>query len=55
MSRSVVVVLSALALMVGACAEEEEELTPVSLQLEWVVQAEFAGYYAAVDQGFYVG
>jgi NitT/TauT family transport system substrate-binding protein len=29
------------------------ELTPVSLQLQWYAQAQFAGYYAAVDQGFY--
>jgi NitT/TauT family transport system substrate-binding protein len=28
-------------------------LTPVKLQLQWVTQAQFAGYYAAVDQGFY--
>jgi hypothetical protein len=37
-------------------AEGEEpsgELTPVSLQLQWFTQAQFAGYYAAVDQGFY--
>ncbi len=25
----------------------------VSLQLKWVAQAQFAGYYAALDQGFY--
>lgn len=29
------------------------ELTPVKLQLQWFAQAQFAGYYAAVDQGFY--
>ena len=29
------------------------ELTPVKLQLQWVTQAQFAGYYAAVDQGYY--
>ncbi len=29
------------------------ELTKVKLQLQWVSQAQFAGYYAAVDQGFY--
>lgn len=29
------------------------DLTPVSLQLQWVAQAQFAGYYAAVDQGYY--
>ncbi|GAB2591330.1 ABC transporter substrate-binding protein [Microlunatus antarcticus] len=28
-------------------------LTPVKLQLQWVAQAQFAGYYAAVDQKFY--
>jgi NitT/TauT family transport system substrate-binding protein len=28
-------------------------LTPVRLQLQWVTQAQFAGYFAAVDQGFY--
>ena len=25
----------------------------VKLQLQWVAQAQFAGYYAAVDQGYY--
>ena len=29
------------------------ELTEVKLQLQWVAQAQFAGYYAAVDQGYY--
>lgn len=29
------------------------ELTPVKLQLQWLTQAQFAGYYAAVDQGYY--
>ncbi len=28
-------------------------LTPVKLQLQWVAQSQFAGYFAAVDQGFY--
>lgn len=32
-----------------ACAE----MTPVKLQLQWVTQSQFAGYFAAVDQGFY--
>ncbi|HNJ97834.1 MAG TPA: ABC transporter substrate-binding protein [Ilumatobacteraceae bacterium] len=30
-----------------------EDVTPVKLQLQWVTQAQFAGYYAAVDKGFY--
>lgn len=28
-------------------------LTPVTLQLQWVAQAQFAGYYAAVAEGYY--
>lgn len=32
---------------------ECEELTPVSLQLQWFTQSQFAGYYAAKDLGFY--
>ncbi|MET0146406.1 MAG: ABC transporter substrate-binding protein [Ilumatobacteraceae bacterium] len=26
---------------------------PVTLQLQWFIQAQFGGYYAAIDQGFY--
>jgi NitT/TauT family transport system substrate-binding protein len=33
--------------------EVGDELTEVSLQLQWVTQAQFGGYFAAVDQGFY--
>ncbi|MEM7532086.1 MAG: ABC transporter substrate-binding protein [Chloroflexota bacterium] len=29
------------------------DLTPVSIQLQWVTQSQFAGYYAALAQGFY--
>ena len=36
-----------------APTEECTDLTPVKLQLQWFAQAQFAGYYAAVDQGFY--
>ena len=28
-------------------------MVPVKLQLQWVTQAQFAGYYAALDQGYY--
>ncbi|GAA0992750.1 ABC transporter substrate-binding protein [Subtercola frigoramans] len=28
-------------------------LTPVKLQLQWFTQAQFAGYYAALDQGYF--
>jgi NitT/TauT family transport system substrate-binding protein len=33
--------------------EECAELTPVKLQLQWFTQAQFAGYFAAQDQGYY--
>ncbi len=34
-------------------AEAVAELIPVRLQLQWVTQSQFAGYYAALDQGYY--
>jgi len=34
-------------------AAECTELTPVTLQLQWFVQSQFAGYYAAKDLGYY--
>jgi NitT/TauT family transport system substrate-binding protein len=52
--------LIALALFVGACSTAAPgasgsggALTPVRLQLQWFPQAQFAGYYAALDKGFY--
>ncbi|MFC5729244.1 MULTISPECIES: ABC transporter substrate-binding protein [Nocardioides] len=35
-------------------ARDAGELTEVSLQLQWVSQAQFAGYYAAVAECYYV-
>ncbi len=41
-------------LFVGlSLASADEHLTPVKLQLQWVAQSQFAGYFAAVDLGFY--
>jgi NitT/TauT family transport system substrate-binding protein len=39
----------------GAAATTGEAMEPasVTLQLKWVTQAQFAGYYAALDQGYY--
>ena len=59
--------LVALSLVAAACGGDDEEssegsaapagecetTTPVKLQLQWFTQAQFAGYFAAVDQGFY--
>ena len=36
-----------------AAAEGCEDVDEVSIVLQWVTQAQFASYYAAVDQGFY--
>ena len=40
---------AALALTAGMAQAADE----VTLQLKWVTQAQFAGYYVALDQGFY--
>ena len=37
----------------GEPAADCETPEPISLQLQWFTQAQFAGYYAAQDQGFY--
>jgi NitT/TauT family transport system substrate-binding protein len=52
-----------LALLAAACGDEGGDGAPttgdcdsvdnVSLQLQWFIQAQFAGYFAAQEQGFY--
>ena len=37
----------------SASSSGSTKLTPVTLQLQWVTQAQFAGYYAALAQGYY--
>ncbi len=56
---------AAAALMLTGCSSDTDAkapaasgsssgtLTPVKLQLQWLTQAQFAGYYAALDQGYY--
>ena len=34
-------------------AKAAQKLTKVTLQLKWVTQAQFAGYYAAKEKGYY--
>jgi NitT/TauT family transport system substrate-binding protein len=61
--KKIRIVLAA-ALLLAACGTAETPstpapggsggaLTPVKLQLQWFYQSQFAGYIAAVDQGFY--
>ncbi len=37
----------------GGAEGDFEPLTSVSLQLQWLPQAQFAGYYVALDQGYF--
>ena len=50
MKELVLMALAAGMTMSGAVAQAADKLT---LQLKWVTQAQFAGYYVAQDQGFY--
>ncbi len=57
---SLIAVLLALVLVAAGCGNDDDsssdapaELQPVSLQLQWVPQSQFAGYFAARDLGFY--
>ena len=48
MMKKVMLGVAALALMAGAASAEE-----VKLQLKWVTQAQFAGYYVAAEKGYF--
>jgi len=37
----------------GGTTDEFEPLTSIKLQLQWLPQSQFAGYYVALDQGFF--
>lgn len=50
MKKLVLMALAAGMAMLGSVAQAADKLT---LQLKWVTQAQFAGYYVAQDQGFY--
>ena len=48
------VVAAAIAATLGMSrAQAAPKLTHVTLQLKWVTQSQFAGYYAAVEKGYY--
>src|SRR5947199_303717 len=47
------VVAAAVAAGTATRAQASPQLTKVTLQLKWVPQAQFAGYYAALDLGYY--
>src|SRR5690349_21825261 len=45
--------LGAIAVAAGLVASQAFAADPVTLQLKWVIQAQFGGYYVAKDKGFY--
>ncbi|THB79042.1 MAG: myristoyl transferase [Desulfobacteraceae bacterium] len=57
----VILLFGALGMLFTACQNADPDtegqavsaLTPVSLQLQWFTQAQFAGYYVALDKGWY--
>ena len=51
--RGLILVLVALLLGSVAGTSAQDDLIPVRLQLQWVAQSQFAGYFAALDKGFY--
>ena len=40
-------------MLTNVLAAADDDLVPVSIQLQWVTQAQFAGYYVAQELGFY--
>ena len=44
-------IAGALALLAGMA--QAQDALPLTVQLKWVTQAQFGGYYVAKDKGFY--
>lgn len=53
MRRMVGILVALLLLSVVAGINAQDELVEIRLQLQWVTQSQFAGYYAARDLGFF--
>lgn len=51
--RLVVLCVVFVLLLSGTVLNAQDELVPVRLQLQWVAQSQFAGYFAAKDLGFF--
>lgn len=52
MSR-IMILSVALLLLAGQVSAADDKLAPLTIQLQWVTQAQFAGYYIANELGFY--
>ncbi len=53
MLRVYVFVALLLVLMGGLVTSADDDLTPIRIQLQWVPQAQFAGYFIAQELGYY--
>jgi NitT/TauT family transport system substrate-binding protein len=53
MKRMMMAAAAAGALMAGTMPAMAQDPDEVRLQLQWVTQAQFAGYYVALEEGFY--
>ncbi|HYU50318.1 MAG TPA: ABC transporter substrate-binding protein [Candidatus Limnocylindria bacterium] len=51
--RKAFALAASVALLATACGPAGGGTTKIRFQLQWVAQAQFAGYYAALDQGYY--
>jgi NitT/TauT family transport system substrate-binding protein len=53
--KALVLAVGAVLVIVGCSASPAPSVakTPISLQLQWFPQAQFAGYFAALDKGYY--
>lgn len=48
----VIIILIVIVLLTG-CERKPGDLTQVSIRLEWIPQAQFAGFYVALEKGWY--
>ncbi|MGP9820475.1 ABC transporter substrate-binding protein [Salinarimonas sp. NSM] len=53
LKKTVLTGAAGLGLLVGLTAGAQAQMTDITLQLKWVTQSQFAGYYVAQDKGFY--
>lgn len=51
--RLIILCIVFVLLLSASVLNAQDELVPVSLQLQWVAQSQFAGYFAAKDLGYY--
>ena len=58
-TKLIAVIFGALGLLAAACGSSDDSGSSgdgpdkIKLTLQWVTQAQFAGYHAALDQGYY--